>query len=68
MLNNLFRNIFGRKRKDAQQISPVAAALLSAESLLGRNQFQAVIETVAPVLAQNPDHAEALFMRGTAQL
>ncbi len=45
-----------------------AATLELARQLLNRNEHRQVIEMLSPLLEQNPDHAEALFVRGTAWL
>lgn len=68
MLSNLFRDFFRRKRQSGATENALDAAVLSAKTLLENNQFQQVIDLLAPVLRQNPGHAEALFMRGTAAL
>jgi hypothetical protein len=68
MLSNLFRDIFVRKRELRAAASPQDAVMLAARDLLAHNRFQEVIDTLAPLLQRGSQHAEALFMRGTAAL
>ena len=68
MLSNLIRSLFARKPRPVPPEPPAVAAIVAAKDLLNNNAFQQSIDALAPVLRENPDHAEALFMRGTAQL
>ena len=45
-----------------------AATLELARVMLKRNEHQQVIETLSPLIERSPDHADALFVRGTAWL
>jgi tetratricopeptide (TPR) repeat protein len=67
MLNNLIRNMLGRKPAEAPEGAP-DSEVLAAKELLAKNRFADVLQVLAPHLQRRPDHAEALFMRGTAQL
>ena len=67
MLSNLIRSLFAPKAP-APTESPANADVSAAKVLLDENSFQLAIDTLGPLLRERPDHAEALFIRGTAHL
>lgn len=63
MLTRLIRNLFGTPADAAGEL---LEKLEQARALLKDNRPQEALDAIAPFLARNPDHAEALFVRGTA--